>query len=861
MEREIPIQDLSIFFSVLIATLSLRFKQNKSTGINVCFSDFHQEFQNEILLIKERFPNLIETFSETELCLRNELLQITFEKLKIVFEKVDDDFDDIISWSYQFLKKDLEKTAFKKVYTDKSKIENFDVLFTTQFFTDKYMVRYLVDKSLSYFSDDRINEFVIIDPASGGGNFLNYSFEKLYDRYHKEYPDLSSKEIVDNILNNSLLGYDLDNNLSKISSLSLFIKACSYSIPSKTTLIKIYGGVENDKMGFLNQNVLSNFIGGRNFNDEFDKICMEGKIKVFVTNPPFMGKRDMDVSLKDYLKFNYPESMSDLCVTFIQKLIQLMNKEDISGIVTQNNWMYLKTLKDFRKMFLKKQFLLECIDLGSKAFENINGEKTNVALCIFGNSKCKFSKFYNLKHKNFIEKRHFVSIQNIPEELTFELDQSRFLKNCDFEFNYHLEHGFENIHKLSRYNEFAHPMQGTSTGNNVEFVKYAWEVNGNPNWKLVSKGGGFSKWVGLNYYKVLWGKNADLIKANKGSALRNIDKIPNTQLVFSDTGTLGMNVRILKENQVFIASGPGIQVLKGDKYAHLAFLNSRVVTFLLKSINPKYTISAGYISKIPVAENILDSQLISMKSQQCLQLKEEYLKNKLPNIEFQHQDYSSIENINEFIENLIKDDLYNDYQRLLLESEIEIEIQNEYKFNFAELNEIKNIIGEPPIYNENKNENISIEELDFLFSANIDINCMSTSKAINDYSIGSENILERISYRLGANPKYIYGFIQKNISSLKITKSKYFKDLLHKMILNELKVNKIFSYKYQKVNLSQFVNNFKFNYVFLNCFDGISGLEQEIITILNNHHRISFFKKPLIIIENDSIIVGQKHDG
>jgi hypothetical protein len=51
-------------------------------------------------------------------------------------------------------------------------------------------------------------------------------------------------------------------------------------------------------------------------------------------------------------------------------------------------------------------------------------------------------------------------------------------------------------------------MQGTSTGNNTEFVKFAWEVNGSPDWKLVSKGGGFSKWVGLNYYKVHWGENA-----------------------------------------------------------------------------------------------------------------------------------------------------------------------------------------------------------------------------------------------------------------------------------------------------------------------------------------------------------------
>ncbi len=106
-------------------------------------------------------------------------------------------------------------------------------------------------------------------------------------------------------------------------------------------------------------------------------------------------------------------------------------------------------------------------------------------------------------------------------------------------------------------------MQGTSTGNNTLFVKYAWETNGNPDWKSVSKGGGFSKWMGLNYYKVYWGTEGEKIRANKGSAIRNIHKIPSTELVYSDTGTLGLNVRVLKKNQVFIASGPGIQVLGG----------------------------------------------------------------------------------------------------------------------------------------------------------------------------------------------------------------------------------------------------------------------------------------------------------
>jgi hypothetical protein len=853
MEKEIPVQDLSIFFSVLIATITLR--KNKRKTIQVNFSNYRSEFKTEIQIVKERFPELFKVFSVTEQRLRSELLTATFEKLKLAFVKTDSDVDDIISWSYQFLKKDLEKAAFKRIGKDKAKIENYDLLFTTQFFTDKYMVKYLVDESLSGFGKGYIQKVVVIDCASGGGNFLNYSFEKLFRIYKRSFPKWSKQRIVDTILNEAILGYDLDSNLSKIASLSLFVKASAYAVPSKATTVKIYGGLPNDKLGFLNSVVTSNSIEKTTFNYQLERISKEEKIKVFVTNPPFMGKRDMDTSLKDFLLKTFPESKGDLCISFLQRIIQSMNEKDVLGIVSQNNWMYLSSLKDFRKVFLAMQTLRECVDLGSNAFEDINGEKTNVALCVIGASKS--SRFFNLKNCNQSEKKSLVADKTFSAQLTFELNQNQFLKNKNLEFNYQLEHRFENIQHLKLYSEFGKPMQGTSTGNNTEFVKFAWEVNGSPDWKLVSKGGGFSKWVGLNYYKVNWGENAEKIKANKGSALRNLNKISSTQLVYSDTGTLGLNVRVLKENQVFIASGPGIQVLHGDKYAHLAFLNSKVATFLLKIINPKFTISAGYISKIPVAPNILDSKFISARSKKCLQLKEMYLQSKLPNFEFQHPDYSSITNVTDYIEKLILSDIQNDFQRLKLESEIESEITKQYQFNTKELAEIKSVVGQSPFFNKKKSLKIDIGKLDSLLSGNLDLNCLSTSRAINGFSVGSESVFEDLSYKLDVNPKAILELIRNNISMFKQTKAKYFNDLLHKIILNELGVKQISIYKFDVVNTEILIEGLRRSYPFLN---NQINLSQVVISILSLHHKVSFFNKPLITFSKESLTVGQLHN-
>jgi hypothetical protein len=466
--------------------------------------------------------------------------------------------------------------------------------------------------------------------------------------------------------------------------------------------------------------------------------------------------------------------------------------------------------------------------------------------------------FYNLKSKNLSEKRSLVLQKKIPAELTFEIKQKDFSKNINLEFNFQLEHNFKNIRTLQFYSEFANPMQGTSTGNNDEFVKYAWEICGNPDWKLVSKGGGFSKWIGLNYYKVKWGENAEIIKANKGSAIRNIDKISKTQLVYSDTGTLGLNVRILKEDQVFIASGPGIQVLNGDVYAHLAFLNSKVSTFLLKLINPKFSISAGYLSKLPVAQNILNSKYIADRSRECLELKEKYLQRKLPNFEFRQPNFASIENLDSYLHQQITEDIENDYQRLVLESEIDSSILEQYNFNLKELQEIKSLVGESPFVNTRNSVNVNPDKMDALLSACIDLNCLSKSRKINGYSVGSESVIEDLSYRLDIHPQAILDYIKTNLLCFKNTKSKYYNDLLHKAILYELGVNDISNYQFGSHKLSVVFEMMKSKYKFLS---DQYKLNEQIISILQTHHKRSFFNKPLVSFLNELLIVGNGHNG
>lgn len=355
----------------------------------------------------------------------------------------------------------------------------------------------------------------------------------------------------------------------------------------------------------------------------------------------------------------------------------------------------------------------------------------------------------------------------------------KFRKNPNYEFLYQLGNDIEQFRSMHQYSEYSKCMQGSSTGDNKTMVKYIWETI-EPGWVLASKGGGYSKWSGLNLFKVKWGKCSELLKNNKGSALRNPNEMEKTAIVYSDTGTLGLSTRVRLDGQVFIASGPGIKVLKGDAMCHLAFLNSKISTYFLKVLNPKFTVSAGYIGKIPVADGILDDQHLAVLAAKCINLKKEYLSSKLPNYEFVHDNYKSILDVDAYIEYYIRKDIFNQYRRYIYEQEIDKCIIERYRLSDTQLKEYYKMMG-GQISCEGNMPNL--RRIDKLLVSTLNESCQSVSRKLNGFIIGTENQIDMISYMYSLPPKDIAKFIIANARFLTGTMSIYKRDLIHKLIL------------------------------------------------------------------------------
>lgn len=751
------------------------------------------------------------------------------------------DSDNMVSWIYQQLKSCLAKDALGKIGKDSNKLRGADLLMQTQFFTDYYMVKFLVDKVFAML-ENQLPNVVFVDPACGGGNFLTYIYTKLFEWY-KQHTNYDAPTINEFILQNNIVGYDLDGTLSQIAGLSLYMCGrLRYSYPI-TADINVYGGISDDLKGFLTKTIKSNIIGGKNVSELLAKIQEQKAPIVYITNPPFMGKRDMDIEMKEYLQAYYPNSKGDLCFSFMEQIMRIMRKQDLCVTVSQNGWMTLSSLKKFRKVLLDKFFLHTCIDMGTNAFENISGEKTNIVLSIITGKSyepAKESVFVNLRGCKIDKKREILASGKYN---VYNVNTEKFKSNPNYEFLYQLGDDIDQFRSMHLYSEYSKCMQGSSTGDNKTMVKYIWETI-EPGWVLASKGGGYSKWCGLNLFKVKWGKHGELLKNNKGSALRNPNEMEKTPIVYSDTGTLGLSTRTRLHDQVFIASGPGIKVLKGNAMCHLAFLNSKIATYFLKVLNPKFTVSAGYIGMIPVAEGILDNPYLAILASKCISLKHEYLSSKLPNYEFVHDDYMSILDVDSYVESRIRADIFNQFRRYVYEQEIDNYILGKYELSDTQLSEYYKMMGGNITY---QGKMLNLRRIDKLIVSTLNDSCMSVSRKLNGFIIGTENQIDMISYMYSLPPKDIVRFIISNVEFLTETKKVYKRDLIHKLILKVANVESLSHVNYSGIPCVETVI-MNLNEKYSSLFEQLHLSCDIIKEVIKDTHVKCFNNKPILQI-------------
>lgn len=695
--------------------------------------------------------------------------------------------DDSLSWCYQYINKVGKNIQYS----------------TTQFFTEKYMISTLVD-SLHIEP-----EMKLMDPACGGGNFLLYCLDVLAEEYLTKVNN--SKEMVEglNRILGNIYGYEIDPYLAVVASINLRLKYVAllakhcehcdiYDFNSFSP--QIFFPVEDTIGGALDASFLPQTIrmvgkpSGVKIQDVFQEI------DIIATNPPFQTVKGMDEKQKEYLKHYYPQCKCDMCNAFIELSSKLLKIGGKAGLVTQNSWMYLDSFTSFRETLLSKCTIQSIWELGSNAFYDLNGEKTNVALLRFENSLPQPESKVKLTALNTMETAQIEDIlsSSAADDMYSQfISQADVLNNAGARFDMvSSTHLRDNLLHSEQYGAYAVPMQGTSTGDSKKLIRPFWEHIGDPDWRLVSKGGGYARWQGLNHYCVKWGEDGEYIRAIKGSAIRNAKYFNETQMVFSDTGTAGLNVRELLPEQIFVASGPGIRIQAGNHYAHLAFLNSRYASYYIRLLSPKLTIAAGYIAKIPMSATLVTSKSLSTLAEQCIALKKRRLEKRPYNIEFNYLRHDDTVSIKKAAYHWLRDDLYCEWTQLKLEEQIDQKIFCEMRLTREDIEAIDEYLGSKLIYSRRSSKELDIKAWPEIFIQSLDYNCDLKRTKATKKSLGCDGIIEFLSQKLAVSCETTYNaFVEERVALDKVI-TLYRNLYFHALVMSALR------YKEQRIRMS-----------------------------------------------------------
>lgn len=355
-----------------------------------------------------------------------------------------------ICWIYQYFIAEDKKRVFENLMKG-IKVPKEDIPFATQLFTPDWIVKFLVDNSLGkVIEEKKLEEIKFLDPCQGTGLILLYAFDIFLDAYLKQ--GYNKKEAIRCILTKNLYGKDIDENVCEITKLVLLLKAECFD---EEIVNNMHIECINSEFGSLLKT-----------DEQFDVVC---------TNPPYMGKKNINQRLSEFLKKEYPDTKSEMYAAFIERCIDFTAPNGYLAMITIHSWMFISSFTKLREKILKSGTLISMLHSGAATFDDLSSFNALATSFVFKKEKLnikttfiRLADYYNTQEK----------IENINnQDNYYYLEQERFFEIPNCPFIYWISDKLRKcFQENKRLEEFYGARQGLATGNNKEFVRFWYEV-------------------------------------------------------------------------------------------------------------------------------------------------------------------------------------------------------------------------------------------------------------------------------------------------------------------------------------------------------------------------------------------------
>ncbi|MEZ8312818.1 BREX-1 system adenine-specific DNA-methyltransferase PglX [Vibrio splendidus] len=335
-------------------------------------------------------------------------------------------------------------------------------------------------------------------------------------------------------------------------------------------------------------------------------IILATKYDVAVANPPYMGTKGMNASLKDFAKINYPNSKSDLFAMFIERGFKWLNERGFNSMVTMQSWMFLSSFENMRKSLLNNSTIEAMVHMGNGVMKIAFG--TNATI------------FRNKKIDTYKGSYSYCDIHDITKDgnpITFPIHNERLASVTSDSFKavpgcpIAYWTNFGQFYSLGSLKNSMISGGRCKTHNDEKYVRFLWEVSADKldeKWKLYEKGGEYRKWYGNKLYVVDWSATAKQFYASHGGLTQ--EKFWSKKGITWSAITSSTNsFRIKDVDSEYSSASPTIFLadLKQDMLLSvLGHLNSKVYRDILKVISPTVNANPGDILNLPAIRKLDD---------------------------------------------------------------------------------------------------------------------------------------------------------------------------------------------------------------------------------------------------------------
>ncbi|MCS4180172.1 hypothetical protein GGQ07_001612 [Salinibacter ruber] len=354
------------------------------------------------------------------------------------------------------------------------------------------------------------------------------------------------------------------------------------------------------------------------------------------TNPPYMGSRNMNGSLKSYTKEHYPDSKRDLFAVFMKVGEEHVQQRGRLGMINQQSWMFLKSYSELRTHFLKTTTLDSTLHLGLHIFEELNTKKvqSTAFVLLFDDAKKGKGIYYRLINSGKgSDKRNLFLSENAERHASI---QKNFLPIPNSPIAYWIkEEELERYSKSELLSDFSTSKKGIDTGNNDKFLRKWWEVSlsdteilikeesrGSNKWFPYNKGGDFRKWYGNRGWVLNWNNNGYELKqrldrSNAKPTLRNLEYMFESGFTWS-TVCLDFSCRYTPPGALFDNGGSTI-FADNHLYKIGGLLNSKVADRYLDFLSPTLNYQPGDIENLPIEPELFKSNEVGTLVQDAVE--------------------------------------------------------------------------------------------------------------------------------------------------------------------------------------------------------------------------------------------------